>query len=398
MIPAHEFAGRARSQAPILISDWLEIASVAAPRGGEQERADIIARSLRQIPGLVDVQISDGPAGEGPNVYARLPGASKGKTIAVISTLDDLETIAALRRQPGMQLRRDADTLIGPCVNTASISASATAVARLLCGLDWRPAGDVLFACVSGEETGLTGMRRFLAGRPGEVDVVIEILGGVGTVSHGTIGADWLEVRLSAEPRHSLSGGRAAITEALARIVLAVGELTPPADANGHLSVLRVNTVRAGTVVNHSPADGVLSIDVRSTDPQWLTGTSQQVRNLATRLAAQCEVAVEIGGIRSNPPLALAGGNDNPLVRAAADAIAATGHEPVIRPWSSSNLGVAIEAGIPGVAMEGTRRGGDRGTEQEWCGIEGVISGVAASAALISQIGALADGAADIGN
>jgi hypothetical protein len=36
--------------------------------------------------------------------------------------------------------------------------------------------------------------------------------------------------------------------------------------------------------------------------------------------------------------------------------------------------------------MEGTSRGGGRGTEEEWCGIDGVISGVAASAALISQV------------
>jgi acetylornithine deacetylase/succinyl-diaminopimelate desuccinylase-like protein len=398
LIAAHEFTGRARSQAPRLISDWLEIASVAAPQGGEQVRAGIIARALRQIPGLADVQISDGPAGEGPNVYARLPGTSKGSKIAVISTLDDLETIAALRRQPGMHLRRDGDRLIGPCVNTASISASATAVARLLCGLDWRPAGDVLFACVSGEETGLTGMQRFLAGRPGEIDVVIEILGGVGTVSHGTIGADWLDVRLSAEPRHSLSGGRAAITEALARIALAVGELTPPADASGHWSVLRVNTMRAGTVVNHSPADGELTIDIRSTDRDWLTATRERVCHLVARLAAEYEVAVRVAGLRSNPPLPLAGGSDNPLVRAAADAIAATGHEPVIRPWSSSNLGVAIEAGLPGVAMEGTIRGGARGAEQEWCGIEGVISGVAASAALISRVSTVADGTGHIGS
>jgi acetylornithine deacetylase/succinyl-diaminopimelate desuccinylase-like protein len=389
LISAHEFAGIARSEAPALLSDWLQIASVAAPRGGEYDRARLIAEGLRQISGIVDVQISEGQAGEGPNVYARLPGTGKRPRIAVVSTLDDLETIAALRRQPDMQLRRDRDRLIGPCVNTASVSASATAVARLLCGQDWRPAGDVLFACVSGEETGLTGMRRFLDGRQGEIDVVVEILGGVGTVSYGAIGADRLGIRLSAEPRHTLGGGRAAITEALARIVLAVHELTPDSAAGGHWSVLRINTVHAGTVVNHSPAEGILTADIRSTDPDWLTATREQVSELATTLAAECGADIEITSTRSNPPMTLPGGDDNPLIRAAAEAIALTGHEPVIRPWSSSNLAVAIEAGLPGVAMEGTNRGGGRGTEDEWCGIDGVISGVAASAALISQVAAM---------
>jgi acetylornithine deacetylase/succinyl-diaminopimelate desuccinylase-like protein len=386
LISTNEFAGIARSQAPLLVADWLRIAGAAAPRGGEHERAGIIAESLRQVSGIVDVEISEGPANEGPNVYARLPGTGDGQQIAIVSTLDDLETVAALRRQQGMQLRQDADRLIGPCVNTASISASATAVARLLSVVGWRPPGDVLFACVSGEETGLTGMHRFLAGRLGEIDVVVEILGGVGTVSYGAIGADWLEIRLSAEPRHSLGGGRAAITEALARTVLAIHELTPESGADGHWSVLRVNTMHAGTVVNHSPADGALTVDVRSTDPQWLTTTRERVTHLATVLAAEGGVAIEIRSVRSHPPMSLAGGNDNPLVRAAADAIAATGHEPVIRPWSSSNLGAAIAAGLPGVAMEGTNRGGARGTEQEWCGIAGVVSGVAADAALITRI------------
>jgi Peptidase family M20/M25/M40 len=386
LIAANEFAGIARSDAPALLSDWLQIASVAAPCGGEYERARIIAEGLGVIPRLEDVRISEGGAGEGPNVYARLGGTGNGPRIAVVSTLDDLETIAALRGQPGMQLRRDGGNLIGPCVNTASVSASATAVARLLCGLGWQPTGDVLFACVSGEETGLTGMRRFLASRPGQIDVVIEILGGVGTVSYGAIGANRLEIRLSAEPRHTLSGGRAAITEALARIVLAVHELTPAPAHGGYWSVLRINTVNAGTVVNHSPAEGMLTVDIRSTDPDWLKVTTERVCQLATHLAAECGPAVEITSIRSNPPMALADGDENPLVRAAADAIAATGHEPVIRPWSSSNLAVAIEAGLPGVAMEGTIRGGARGTEEEWCGIDGVISGVAASAALISQV------------
>lgn len=385
-IAADELVRAGRSQSPQLISDWLDIAAVAAPLGGERERAEIVAARLRDIPGIAGVQISTGPAGEGPNVYARLPGTAGGRTVAVISTLDDLETIAALRRQPGMRLGRDGDRMIGPCVITAAISASAIATARLLCGAGWRPAGDVVFACVSGEETGFTGMRRFIDTRRADAGTVIELLAGAGLVSFGAIGAEQLEIRLSAEPSHSLSGGRAAVTGALARIILAVQELTPEPDRDGHWSVLRVNTVRAGTVMNHSPADGALTADIRSTDAGWLAATVAQIRALVPALAAGCGAAAQISTLRSSPPVSLPGGRDNPLVRAAADAIAATGHEPVIRPWSSSNVNVACEAGIPGVTMEGTNRGGDRGTDHEWCGISGVVSGVAASAALIASL------------
>jgi acetylornithine deacetylase/succinyl-diaminopimelate desuccinylase-like protein len=376
----------AESDAPRIIADWLDIAAVAAPLGAEQDRAEMIAEKLSGISGLADVELSSGPDAEGPNVYARLPGTAGGKSLAVISTLDDLDTIATLRRQPGMRLGRDGDRLVGPCVTTAAISASGIATARLLGAAGWRPAGDVVFAWVSGEETGLTGMRRFIDTRRADADTVIELLAGIGLVSFGAIGAEQLEIRLTAEPRHSLSGGRAAITEALARIILAVQDLTPEPDHDGHWSVLRVNTVHAGEVLNHSPADCVLTVDVRSTDADWLVPATAQIRTVASTLAADCAVAAQIRTLRSSPPVSLPGGKDNPLVKAAAEAIAATGHEPVIRAWSSSNVNVATEAGIPGVAMEGSTRGGDRGTDHEWCGISGVITGVAASAQLITRV------------
>jgi acetylornithine deacetylase/succinyl-diaminopimelate desuccinylase-like protein len=376
----------AESDAPQIVNDWLDIAAVAAPLGAERDRAEMIAQKLTRIPALTDIEVSSGPDGEGPNVYARLPGAGGGKTLAVISTLDDLDTIATLRQQPGMRLDRDGDRLVGPCVTTAAISASGIATARQLDAAGWRPAGDVVFAWVSGEETGLTGMRRFIDTRPGDADAVIELLAGIGLVSFGAIGAEQLEIRLTAEPTHSLSGGRATITEALARIILAVQELAPEPDRDGHWSVLRVNTVHAGEVLNHSPADGLLTVDIRSTDADWLVSAAAQVRAIALRLAAGGAAVARVHSLRSSPPVSLPGGQDNPLVRAAAEAIAATGHEPVIRAWSSSNVNVAIEAGIPGVAMEGSHRGGDRGTDHEWCGISGVITGVAASAALTMQV------------
>jgi Peptidase family M20/M25/M40 len=367
------------------MSDWLEIAAAPAPPGGEQARAEIIAATLAAIPGLTGVEISGGPAGEGPNVYARLPGAG-GQAVAIVSTLDDLATIAALREQPGMRLEQDGDRLVGPCVITAATGASGIATARLLSSLRWQPAGDVVFACVSGEETGFTGMRRFIDTRPADAGTVVELLAGIGLVSFGAIGAEQLEVSVAAEPSHTLSGGRAAVTGALARIILAAADLTPEPGPDGHWSALRVNTVHAGEVVNHSPATGVLTVDARSTDPAWLAATAGRIRAIAAGAAAECGTAADVRTLRCSPPVSLPGGRDNPLVRAAIGAIAATGHEPVVRPWCSSNVNVAYEASLPGVALEGSTRGGDRGTDHEWCGISGVISGVAAGAALVTSI------------
>jgi acetylornithine deacetylase/succinyl-diaminopimelate desuccinylase-like protein len=367
------------------MSDWLDITAVPAPLGAEQARAAMIADKLAAIPGLTDVEVSTGPAGEGPNVYARLPGAGGG-AVAIVTTLDDLATIAALRQQPGMRLEQAGDRLVGPGVITAATCAAGIATARLLSSVPWQPAGDVVFACVSGEETGFTGMQRFIGTRRADAGTVIELLAGIGLVSYGAIGAEQLEITLAAEPSHTLSGGRAAVTEALARIILAVADLTPESDPDGHPSALRVNTVHAGEVLNHSPAAGVLTVDARSTDPAWLAATAARIRAIAISVAAGCGAVADVRVLRSSPAVPLPGGRDNPLVRAAIDAIAATGHEPVVRAWCSSNVNVAYEAGLPGVALEGSTRGGDRSTEHEWCGISGVVTGVAAGAALVTSI------------
>src|SRR5580658_8708765 len=102
VIPADELARMAESGAPRIIADWLDIAAVAAPLGAEHDRAELIAAKLAGISALAGVEVSSGPDAEGPNVYARLPGTGGGQSIAGISTLDDLDTIAALRQRPGM--------------------------------------------------------------------------------------------------------------------------------------------------------------------------------------------------------------------------------------------------------------------------------------------------------
>lgn len=385
MISAQSALAAVRADRDALIQDWLRIAGQAAPLGAEHARAEVIASALRALDGL-EVWVDDAP-----NVYARKAGNGNGPRIAVVATLDDLDTIAELRLRPGAPLREEAGRVIGPCVATASSDAMVVAILRAMQRLEITAHPDLLVVCVCGEETGLTGMRRLIAERAGEFDVVVEVLGGVGTVSFGAIGVRRLEIQLCAEPVHSLRGGRSTLCDALARLTLAIHELSPAGVDHDNWSILRVNGIHAGQVSNHSPAEGTLTVDVRSTDDQWLDETVAEIEALTSRAAAQHGASSSVHVLRTSPSATLPSGANHPWVVASVEAIEAVGCPAVVRPWSSSNLNVASATGIAGVAMEGTLRGDRRGELDEWCDIEGVVAGVAAN--LLLLCGPLATGA-----
>ncbi|MEV7232186.1 M20/M25/M40 family metallo-hydrolase [Polymorphospora sp. NPDC051019] len=368
-----------------MVADWLAVAARPAPKGAESARLAVVERLLGE-PGLVDEVWVDAT----PNCYARLGTAAghlpvgRRPRLAVVATVDDLDTVAALHgRAPA---RRRGGRMIGAGVNTTCGDATVLAVLRMARTLGWRPRGEVLVAFVTGEETGLTGARELVGRYAASLDGFIDVMGGVGTVSFNAIGIRHLTVRISGLSRHSLGGGVSAVPDALARLAqrLAARAPTPPLD--GH-RVLRVNGIHAGEVYNHSPAGGELWVDVRATDQRWLDDAVATVRAEAGVVAAETGVLAQVDVVHEQPAATLPGGATHPLVRAAVRAMAAIHDQPVTqRAWSSSNVNAALAAGLPGVALEGTERGGGRGTIEEWCDLTGAVTGSAALLLLLDSL------------
>jgi acetylornithine deacetylase/succinyl-diaminopimelate desuccinylase-like protein len=139
-------------------------------------------------------------------------------------------------------------------------------------------------------------------------------------------------------------------------------------------------------VFNHSPASGVVGVDIRSTDPQVLAETEAATRAAAHRAAAAAHVDVAVRDAERQPAIRLDGGRDHRLVRALSRAIRETGREPVLRAWSSSNINVCYAAGLQGIVHDGTHRGSGRGTAGEWTDIPGVLDGIAADCRLLQLL------------
>ena len=293
----------------------------------------------------------------------------------------------------------DADANVGPATETTSSDASALSILRFA-HAGPRPWRQLTVAFVLGEETGLTGVRSLVADRGADLGSVVDLMGGIGTVSWNAIGFAGLEVEFVAEPRHSLYGGVSEVSDAIARLVTELDahpfprhEQRPgaPVEWPDPLTTRRVNRIHAGTVFNHSPSSGVVGIDLRSTDPDLLAEVEAATRAAATAAAHAAGVEVRITDGERQPAVALPGGRDHRLVRALAQAIRDAGREPALRSWSSSNVNVVYEAGLTGVVHDGLNRGAGRGTAQEWTDIPGVLAGVVADCRMLQLLTGAAD-------
>jgi acetylornithine deacetylase/succinyl-diaminopimelate desuccinylase-like protein len=362
-----------------LIEEWGRIAVVPAPLGAEAERAALVAH-LARAAGADHVEID-----RVGNVVTWMDGDRvDGETITFLATMDDLDSVAAHRRTSSVLLR-DGDRLVGPCTETTSSDASALAILRFMRATDPRPWSRVWVVFVVGEETGLTGVRALVDDRAGELGSVIDLMGGIGTVSWNAIGFAGLEVEFRTEPRHSLYGGLSEVPDAISKFVAALHE-SVPAVTDDVVTVRRVNRIRSGSVFNHSPATGLVGVDIRSTDPDVLAAVEQDTRDAAQRAAVAAGVDVRFEDGQRQPAIALPGGSEHRLVRSLAQSVSYAGRDPVLRPYSSSNINVVYAAGLPGVVHDGTFRGGGRGTADEWTDIPGVVAGVVADCRMLQLL------------
>lgn len=378
MNTVHEFVA---DDAPTLLDEWARIALIAAPEGAEAQRAQLIAE-LAQAAGADSVEID-----RVGNVVASVEGErADGETLTFLATMDDLGSVAAHRMASDVLVRKG-DRLVGPCVETTSSDASALSIIRFA-ARGPRPWRRLLVAFVVGEETGLTGVRALVEDRRDDLGSVIDLMGGVGTVSWNAIGFAGIEVLFGAAPRHSLRGGISEVPDAISRFIAAVHAAVPP-NVGDLVSVRRINRLHAGTVFNHSPETGTVGVDIRSTNPDVLAALDSDTRELATYIAAEAGIDVGFSDGERQPAIVLAGGREHRLVQALAAAIRELGREPVLRPWSSSNINVVYAAGLEGIVHDGTFRGGARGTSDEWADIPGVLDGVTADCRLLQL---LADG------
>jgi acetylornithine deacetylase/succinyl-diaminopimelate desuccinylase-like protein len=356
--------GRAGDRAVRLL---VELASIAAPSGGEQARAAAVARRMRDA-GLSRVTVDSVP-----NVIGTVPGTS-GRALVFVAMLDDLPVIDRLRRAATRGPHRQGDRVLGPGTELQANVAAMLVAIEALRRTGVRARHDLVFATVAREETGLQGMEALYREWKDRALGFVEVLGDGHEIEYGAGGAiGWWRVVAHGPAGHTGEGGLPNVNQAIARAVDAVFALPYPERDRDRQTVINVGIIRSGEVFNHKPATGWFSLDVRSRDPAVVAEVAGDVATILERVGRETGTTLEMVPDFQSPGGQIEGARDSLLTRAAIAASRYLGYQPELSAFGCCNIRVAVSGGTLAVGVHG-ETGGGRGTPDEWASVPGMLA------------------------
>jgi len=340
----------------------VRLGAIVSPSGREQQRAEAVAVSMREI-GLQRVGVD-----ASPNAIGVIPGRS-GHALVFVSTLDDLGPVAAFQNAAGHPPHLDGSRVVGPGTNTSSTTAAMLAAARALVRSGYQPEHDLVFAAVAQEETGLVGMKRLYAEYKDRAIAFVDILGDGRSISDGAITIHWWKVVAHGPAGHSLNGGVPNVNQGIGRAVDRILRL--PQDPAAR-TVINVAMLQSGAVYNHKPDTGWFSLDIRSLDGAKVAAIEGAVRGILDGVSKETTIAFDLEADQLTPGGQSPGARDSALVTTSAAIATHLGLTPTFNDAGSSNMNVAIAGGTPAIGIGG-ERGGARGEAGEFADVPAMM-------------------------
>ena len=352
-----------------ILSLLKRICEIPAPTFAESERAELV-KDLWEDVGLEPFIDKAG------NVRAEVPGGT-GARVTVAAHLDTVFPIAT-----PIQVTATPGQLAAPGIgdNSASLAVLTHYLKEALQNDLKRPRLMVV-ATVGEEGLGdLYGMRELV--KTLKTDQFIALDGHLGTVVSEAVGSKRFEFRFCAKGGHSWGDYPSpSAVHALGDAIHALGKLSIP---RAPRSSLNVGQIGGGTSINAIAQDAFFNLDLRSLDPQVLSGLESTSLTQIRRVARQHEVQVDIKRVGDRP----AGKSDNvSLIQAAKAALREVDIIPRTAP-SSTDANIAIAAGIPAIAF-GVYRGADAHRLSEWLEPESLLTGYEAFVKLLENVSKL---------
>ncbi|MCC6931453.1 MAG: M20/M25/M40 family metallo-hydrolase [Gemmatimonadaceae bacterium] len=344
------------------IERQVALAEVAAPSGGESQRAREVCRHWRAI-GLAP---SIDAAG---NVIARRQGITDDSPVVVCAHLDTV-----FGADVPHHMRRDRERITGPGIgDNARGIAGMLAIAHAMQATGTATRRPILFVATTGEEGGgnLRGARHLFAtaGAGAHAAIALDGAGDERVVTHA-LGTRRYRIAFAGPGGHSwASYGVVNAIHAAATLAATLAAWPLPSSPRTALTVSRIH---GGTAVNAIPAVSAIEIDVRSTAAGELERLNREIHAAAVRvLEAQnrqrrpgtppLSMSLEITGDR--PGGALAG--DAFIGEAAFAATRLIGRTPDSA-IASTDANIPLHLGLPAIALGAGGRGGDVHTPHEW--------------------------------
>jgi acetylornithine deacetylase/succinyl-diaminopimelate desuccinylase-like protein len=228
-----------------------------------------------------------------------------------------------------------------------------------------QPEHDLVFAAVAQEETGLVGMKTIFDEYRHRADAFIDVLGDGRSISYGAIGIHWWRIVAHGPPGHTLGGGVPNVNQAIGRAVDRILSLPDAASTDANRTRINIAMLNSGVVFNHKPDSGWFSLDVRSLDSSAIDNIERDVRDILDTVAEETGIDLTMVPYQLTPGGQIPGARESQLVRTAVETARHLGYEPRLSNAGSSNMNVAVGAGVAAIGLGGGR-GGARGTEDEW--------------------------------
>lgn len=344
------------------IDRQVALAEVAAPTGGESQRASEVCRHWRAIglPATID------PAG---NVIAPRLGATDEPPVVVCAHLDTVFDADIPHR-----MVRDRERITGPGIgDNARGIAGMLAIAHAMEAAGTVTTRPILFVATTGEEGGgnLRGARHLFAtaGAGAHAAIALDGAGDERVVTHA-LGTRRYRIAFAGPGGHSwASYGVVNAIHAAAALAAHLASWPLPSSPRTALTVSRIG---GGSAVNAIPADAAIEIDVRSTSAGELERLDDEIHAAAARVldtqnrqrrpgTPLLSMSLEVTGDR--PGGALAG--DAFIGEAAFDATRLIGRTPDSA-IASTDANIPLHLGIPAIALGAGGRGGEVHTPREW--------------------------------
>jgi len=368
-----------KSQRAELIQTWKEIARIYAPSGNEVLRAKYILDKFR------DYGIENAHMDAHGNAVAVIKGNSEGPSIAILGTMDDLATVADLVKTWNKPILERDGKLFGPGTNIGATCINILGTAKLLTQPGVKFAGTVYLAGVVQEETGMKGIKGLLEDHPDDIDYLVDIMSGVGSVTYGAIGIHWFKMHFKGERGHTLSGGLPNVTRGVAKAIDQVYSIPIPTDPPEKKTRLNIAMLGGGRVFNHKSEDAWFSVDLRSMDNNILISVKDKILKICEKVAKEEGLETWVEPYSVIPAGQIPGARKSDLVRVAEEATRFLGVKPRLNNSGSSNMNIAISKGILSISTSGNR-GGGRDTPDEYANIEPNLNGAKLSFLIVYSL------------
>jgi tripeptide aminopeptidase len=335
-----------------LVDEFIRLCEIESPSQRERKVADAVRAELEQLGLGVEEDGSGSDTGsEAGNLLARIPGPDGARTILLCAHLDTVPLAAPVEvaRDNGILTNRH-DAILG-ADNKAAVATILGAARRLVS--DGSPVWvELLFTTC--EEHALAGAKAFDRGRlTSEFGYVFDHASPIGEIVVASPTYYRLEADFRGQAAHAgirPEEGHNAIAAAAAAIAaMAIGRLDEATTAN-------VGEIHGGTAANVVAERCRVVLEARSLDDVRAGEVVSSMVDAITEAASDRECDVETGVERMFRGYKLSRGA--PAVEAAAEALRASGMEPVyINTGGGSDANAFIAAGLPVVNIaNGTER------------------------------------------